>query len=215
MLQLSEGCRIIRDGLDRIIQVSEYPSPTCIGLSRLFYLQRLYFGEGYLYPFSFLRLGTTTQKEDTTIVASSKLKDLPLHPLKPLALQGFEREDLDLHFHQSDLISPPFLRGPLFSDVFSFRQVTQEIFSELHGTKPTVIFPRHIHGVQMRDGGGYEAPTPPGGTGPPPRRASTWCGAHRPLPRLPFRLFKPLRPKTLSTQSEIHEKFRRHRRHQP
>ena len=45
-----------------------------------------------------------TQKEALTIVASSKLKDLPPYPLKLLDLQGIKGGDLDLHFHQSDLI---------------------------------------------------------------------------------------------------------------
>ena len=52
-----------------------------------------------VYPSFFLRLGTTTQKEVSTIVASSKLKDLSPYPLKLLDLQGIKGGDLDLHFH--------------------------------------------------------------------------------------------------------------------
>ena len=80
---------------------------------RQFCLQRLYFGEGYKYPSFFLRLGTMTQKEVTTIVESSKLKDLSPYLLKLLDLQGIKRGDLDLHFHQSNLILPSILeRAP-------------------------------------------------------------------------------------------------------
>ena len=93
---------------------SEYPRG---GLSKvhlnqiiqLFRLQRLYFGEGYLYPFSYLKIGTTTKKKTPTIAASSELENLPLYSLKHFALLGFERRDLDLHFHQSDLIFPSIL----------------------------------------------------------------------------------------------------------
>ena len=97
----------------------------------------------------------------------------------------------------------------LFSTVFRFRKVTQEIFSELHGTKTQPpILPSRTRSPKGRRRGAPRLPHHLAAR-VHPRHASTWCGAHRPLPRFPFRLYKPLRRKTLSTRSEIHEKFRR------
>ena len=76
------------------------------------------------------------------------------------------------------------------------------------GQKPTVIYCRHVHGDRRRDGGGLWSPHTTWRRGSHPRRAERWCGAHRPLPGSAFRPYIPLRPKTLSTRSNIHEKFR-------
>ena len=47
----------------------------------------------------------------------------------------------------------------LFSDVFHFRKVTQEIFSELHGTKtPVNISPSRTRGLKDRRRGAVEPP---------------------------------------------------------
>ena len=67
----------------------------------------------------------------------------------------------------------------LFSAVFRFRKVTQEIFSELHGTKTHVPISRHIHGVQRGDEGEPRGPHTMWWCGPTCRRARTWCGAHK------------------------------------
>ena len=56
----------------------------------------------------------------------------------------------------------------LFSAVFRFRKPTQEIFSELHGTKTQVIFPVMYTETEGDTEGSHEAPKPPGGAGPTP-----------------------------------------------
>ena len=98
----------------------------------------------------------------------------------------------------------------LFSAVFRFRKPTQEIFSELHGTKTPSIFSRHVHGHRRRDRGGLWSPHTTWRRGSP-RRASWWCGAHRAPPGSGLHPYKPPPLKTLSTRSLFHEKFRRGR----
>ena len=102
----------------------------------------------------------------------------------------------------------------LLSVVFSFGKVTQGIFSELHGTKTQGhISPSRTRSPKGRWRRATRSPHHLAARVPPARRHRVW--GHRPLPRLPFRLFKPLWRKTLSTQSEIHKKFYRRCRHQP
>ena len=103
----------------------------------------------------------------------------------------------------------------LFSAVFRFRKVTQEIFSELHRAKTPSIFSRHVHGDRRRDGEGPWSPHTTWRRGSHPRHAGRWCGAHRPPPGSALRPYIPLQRKTLSTRSKFHEKFHRCHRHQP
>ena len=55
--------------------------------------------------FSYIEKGTTTRISSPTIVESFKPIDLSPYPLKHLVLLGLGRDGLDIHFHQSDLIS--------------------------------------------------------------------------------------------------------------
>ena len=83
------------------------------------------------------------------------------------------------------------------------------------GQKPPSIFSRHVNGDRRRDGGGLWSPHTTWRRGSHTRRARRWCRAHMAPPGSAFHPYIPLRRKTLSTRSNIHEKFRRRRRHQP
>ena len=83
------------------------------------------------------------------------------------------------------------------------------------GRKPPTIYYRHVHGHRRRDGGGLWSPHTTWRHGSTPRRAGRWWGAHRAPPGSGLRLYIPLHPKTLSTQSLFHEMFCRRNRHQP
>ena len=97
---------------------------------------------------------------------------------------------------------------------FLFRRVIKEKSSELDENQRTSIFHQNIHGARRR------AREAPGGAltrarrRPPVYCAEGWCGPLGCPPTLPFRLFIPPVPKTLSTRVIFHEKFQSHRRRQ-
>ena len=102
-----------------------------------------------------------------------------------------------------------------FSAVFRFKNLTQEIFLELHGTKtPDLILPSHTRTPKERRRGAVEPPHHLAARVPPGAPASG-VGAHRAPPGSGLRPYKPVPPKTLSTRSLFHEKFHRCHRHQP
>ena len=83
------------------------------------------------------------------------------------------------------------------------------------GQNPGPYFPDTYTETEGETEEVHGAPTPPGDTGPP-SAAPPHGGGPTGVPRgRPFAYFKPLRPKTLSTRSNIHEKFHRRRHHQP
>ena len=102
----------------------------------------------------------------------------------------------------------------LFSDVFVSKKLHSKYSRNCTGRKPTVVYSLHIHRPKERRRGAMEPPHHLAVRVHPPARQHMVWGPQGP-PRLPFRLYKPLRRKILSTRSEIHEKFRRRRRHQP
>ena len=103
----------------------------------------------------------------------------------------------------------------LFSAVFGFRNPSQEIFSELDGTKAE----DHILPANTEDREGVEE-TQQGGHTHPRRglglaRAWAWCGPPGRPPTSPLCLFIPRHGKTLSTRAQFHEKHRRRRNLEP
>ena len=98
---------------------------------------------------------------------------------------------------------------------FSFQKsYTGNILGIAWDKKTRQYFPVTYTETEGETEGGCGAPTPPSGASPP-RRTGRWCGAHRAPPGSGLRPYIPLHPKTLSTWSNIHEKLRRRRRHQP
>ena len=83
-------------------RINSEPNPDCTNLCN----KRLVFQWTYLSRLFFSKRGTTTRNILPTIVESLKLLDLSPYPLKHLVLLRLGRVDLDLHFHQRDLISP-------------------------------------------------------------------------------------------------------------
>jgi hypothetical protein len=62
----------------------------------------------------------------------------------------------------------------LFSAVFVFQKVTQEIFSELDETEAEV--PIYLNGRQSPEGRRSRTGRTIGWRGPPPGSATRWCG---------------------------------------
>ena len=102
----------------------------------------------------------------------------------------------------------------LFSAVFGFRNLTQEILSELDETKSHgLIFHGAFQNTEGETERGQGGPTTPGGTARR-GRAGLWGGPLGRLPTLPLRLFILTVAKTLVPRATIREKFQRRRRSQ-
>ena len=78
-----------------------------------------------------------------------------------------------------------------------------------------LLFSRHVHGVQRRDGGDRGGSHARGRRGPTPCRAGGWRDPLGCLQTPPFRLYNAFVQKTLDTRASIHEKYRSRRRRQP
>jgi hypothetical protein len=82
-----------------------------------------------------------------------------------------------------------------------FRKVTQEIFSELDKTKAKVPIFLTRDGVQSGDRGGPEGSHAIGWRGPPPSRATRWCGPLVHPQTTPICLYNLLKEKTLRART--------------
>ena len=103
----------------------------------------------------------------------------------------------------------------LFSAVFGFRKVTQEIFSELDETKAeTPIFPGTFQSTEEALQPDQEVVSHPlGALRVWPRQGQVWAPSWPPTPS--FRLYIAFLLKVTGRRSETPEKFRRRRHRQP